>query len=209
MHQDIQTSSDATSARLQRDNGRLRAATIAQVRTHTGQIFQRLRQKTTRQTQEEMFQMQRAIQSQARQAQSENDRQMAVAATTASSRLAQRIPPLTARALRQANRRLSFFAFILLLLSCLLSCVVALLVAGAIVRPIMRLVQGTRALAHGDLDKRVDERAPAEIGDLAVAFNSMAASLQQSRSDLNSRRGAARPVRQAGLIGHAFGRRRA
>jgi C4-dicarboxylate-specific signal transduction histidine kinase len=186
MHQDIQASSETASARLQKDAGHLRAATMTQVQTCTGQIFGRLRQKTARQMQAENAQMQQAIQSQARQAQSENDRQMAAAATTASSGLAKRIRPMTLRTLQQANRRLSFFALIIILISCVLSCGIALLVAGAIVRPIMRLAQGTRALAHGDLSERVDERAPAEIGDLAVAFNTMAASLQQSRSDLNS-----------------------
>jgi len=50
--------------------------------------------------------------------------------------------------------------------------------------PIIQLSRGTRSLAMGDLNKRVDERAPAEIGDLAIAFNMMAISLQQSRADL-------------------------
>ncbi|MGI4791617.1 MAG: ATP-binding protein [Janthinobacterium lividum] len=186
MHQDIQASSLATSARLQKDNGKLRAATMSQVQVRTDQIFRRLQQKTNRQTQEEMARMQQAIQSQAQQAQNENDRQMALAAADASSSLAQRIPPLTKRVLQKANRRLSFLGLLIILISCLLSCVIALLMADAIVRPIMRLVQGTRALAQGHLDKRVDERAPAEIGDLAAAFNRMALSLQQSRTDLNS-----------------------
>ena len=130
--------------------------------------------------------MQLAILFQSELAQSENDRQMAVAAAAASTSLAQRIPPLTKRVLQQADRRLSSLGLLIILISCLLSCLIALLMAGAIVRPIMRLVQGTHALAQGHLDKRVDERAPAEIGDLAAAFNQMAISLQQSRTDLNS-----------------------
>jgi len=186
MHKDIESSSRATSARLQRENGNLSAATVSQIHVRTSQIFQRLQQKTNRQTHEEISQMQLAILFQSELAQSENDRQMAVAAAAASTSLAQRIPPLTKRVLQQADRRLSSLGLLIILISCLLSCLIALLMAGAIVRPIMRLVQGTHALAQGHLDKRVDERAPAEIGDLAAAFNQMAISLQQSRTDLNS-----------------------
>ncbi len=52
------------------------------------------------------------------------------------------------------------------------------------VRPIIRLAHGTRAIAEGNLDRRVDERAPDEIGDLAQAFNQMAESLQRSMVEL-------------------------
>jgi C4-dicarboxylate-specific signal transduction histidine kinase len=61
---------------------------------------------------------------------------------------------------------------------------VAFVLAAKIVAPVIRLAQGTQAIADGDLDRRVDERAPGEIADLAIAFNCMAASLKKSGSDL-------------------------
>ncbi|BDI30659.1 hypothetical protein CCAX7_27100 [Capsulimonas corticalis] len=186
MNQDIQNSSEIAAKRLQIDAGRLHSDTAAQVRTRTGEIFGQLQRKTSLQTGAELKGMQEAIRSQAEQAQQDNDRQMAAAAGAASTELARRIPPLTANALRLASRRLSVWALAIILISCAISCVIGLILASAILRPILRLAQGTHAIAEGELAKRVDERAPAEIGDLAVAFNTMAASLQQSRTELDS-----------------------
>ena len=186
MGQDIQTSSDVAAARLQNDSRRLHADTASTVRRRTAEIFGQLQRKTSMQTGAELKGMREAIRSQAEKARQGNDRQMAAAAEEASAELARRIPPLTANALHLANRRLSVFAIAIVLISCAVSCVIGLLLASTILRPILRLAQGTRAIAQGELAKRVDERAPAEIGDLAVAFNTMAASLQQSRTELDS-----------------------
>ncbi|MEO7717750.1 MAG: ATP-binding protein [Capsulimonas sp.] len=186
MNQDIHNSSEIAATRLQKDAGRLHTDTAAQVRTRTGEIFGKLQRKTNQQTSTELKEMQEAIRSQAEQAQQDSDRRMAAAAGAASAEVARRIPPLTASALHLASRRLSVFALAIILISCAVSCVIGLFLASVILRPILRLAQGTRAIAQGELDKRVDERAPAEIGDLAVAFNTMAESLQQSRTELDT-----------------------
>ncbi len=46
-------------------------------------------------------------------------------------------------------------------------------------RPIRELVAATHAVKHGDLSARAPVRANDEVGDLAVAFNEMAAALAQ------------------------------
>ncbi|MBD2577981.1 adenylate/guanylate cyclase domain-containing protein [Oscillatoria sp. FACHB-1406] len=57
---------------------------------------------------------------------------------------------------------------------------VGLLTAHWLVTPIARLVEATRSLANGDLDKTVEEGNAREIKLLASSFNSMAAQLQES-----------------------------
>ena len=75
-------------------------------------------------------------------------------------------------------------ALLIMALSCAMGGLIALVFAARIAAPVIRLAQGTQAIAEGDLERRVDERAPGEIADLAIAFNMMAASLSKSRSDL-------------------------
>lgn len=185
MRRNIKASSQEASLKLHRDAKRLSDQTAVHVRTHTSQVLNHLAKTTALQTSAQLAQTQRAIQKQAHQAEQDNDHRMDAAAQSASDKLKARVAPLTTTALRHANDRLRFYALIILIASCLLSSVVALLLAGWIVRPIMRLAQGTTAIAEGDLNKRVDENAPAEIGDLAAAFNTMAESLERSRAELD------------------------
>jgi PAS domain S-box-containing protein len=56
----------------------------------------------------------------------------------------------------------------------------------ALLRPIARVATGARRLAGGDLSARVDERGPAEMGELARTFNVMATSLEENRDQLES-----------------------
>lgn len=58
--------------------------------------------------------------------------------------------------------------------------VVGSLLAYGLVRPIGRLTRATAALARGDLAQRVPVTTRDEIGDLATAFNAMAADLQKA-----------------------------
>jgi C4-dicarboxylate-specific signal transduction histidine kinase len=184
MHADIASASALATVKLFANANNLHKAANQRLVSRTGQILSRLKQQTLQQTLLERSQMQAAIQSQIRQGQVKNDNQMVAAAKTASTSLAQRIPLITAIALDIASRRLTAFALVIFTVSCALSCLIGFLLTGALVKPILRLSHGTRSLALGELDMRVDERAPAEIGDLAVAFNMMAASLQKSRADL-------------------------
>ncbi len=61
-------------------------------------------------------------------------------------------------------------------------------VARGITVPIQRLAEGTRAVAQGELDHRIEEEADDEIGTLVRAFNQMTADLQAGRAELEARR---------------------
>ena len=58
----------------------------------------------------------------------------------------------------------------------------------AIVRPVREAATMAGRLAHGDLTVRIPERGIAEIGVLQHSFNTMAGSLQQSRTELAASR---------------------
>ncbi len=58
------------------------------------------------------------------------------------------------------------------------------LFARRIAAPINALAAGTRKVAGGDLDHRVDVDAPAEMGQLVSAFNRMTDDLRSSKEDL-------------------------
>jgi two-component system nitrogen regulation sensor histidine kinase NtrY len=60
--------------------------------------------------------------------------------------------------------------------------------ARGITVPIQRLAEGTRAVAQGDLDHRIEGEGEDEIGTLVRAFNSMTGDLKQSRTEIESRR---------------------
>jgi len=61
-------------------------------------------------------------------------------------------------------------------------------VARRITVPIERLAAGTRAVAQGDLDHRIEGEGKDEIGTLVTAFNRMTADLKTGRTELESRR---------------------
>ena len=58
----------------------------------------------------------------------------------------------------------------------------------AIVRPVRHAAEMAARLAGGDLSVRMPETAPAEIGGLERAFNTMAGSLESSRAELTASR---------------------
>jgi two-component system nitrogen regulation sensor histidine kinase NtrY len=60
--------------------------------------------------------------------------------------------------------------------------------ARGITVPIQRLAEGTRAVAQGDLDHRIEGEGEDEIGTLVGAFNHMTRDLKASRTELESRR---------------------
>jgi putative nucleotidyltransferase with HDIG domain len=65
-----------------------------------------------------------------------------------------------------------------LLAGMLLSVFLGLLVSGRVTGPVEALVEGTRRISQGDLDYKVAARHKDELGDLADAFNRMAADLK-------------------------------
>ncbi|MFL5303399.1 MAG: ATP-binding protein [Anaeromyxobacteraceae bacterium] len=60
----------------------------------------------------------------------------------------------------------------------------AVLVAHRLLRPIRTLTEGVKAVAAGDLARKVEVRSGDEIGLLAREFNAMAASLARQRAEL-------------------------
>ncbi|MBI2202928.1 MAG: HAMP domain-containing protein [Candidatus Rokubacteria bacterium] len=68
----------------------------------------------------------------------------------------------------------------------LLSGIAALLVARRIASPVRQLAEGVSAISRGEFNQRIDRQAADEIGQLAAAFNHMAAQLLQQRSALEA-----------------------
>ncbi len=63
---------------------------------------------------------------------------------------------------------------------------VGVYLARGITVPIQQLAEGTRAVASGNLNFRVDAKADDEIGILVSSFNKMTGDLRQSKSELES-----------------------
>lgn len=51
-------------------------------------------------------------------------------------------------------------------------------------RPFHRILEGTRRLGAGELDTRLHRNYPAELGELAASFNTMANSLEKAQDEL-------------------------
>lgn len=62
---------------------------------------------------------------------------------------------------------------------------IGIYLANSMTRPIQRLVDGTKAVAEGDLTVRIDAEGADEIGMLVRSFNLMIADLQTKRQELN------------------------
>lgn len=86
------------------------------------------------------------------------------------------MPPYAELALAEINRSLLQAG----LLAGLLGLVLGLLVARGIGAPLERLSAAARRASRGDLAQRVPETGPAELADVARAFNDMAAALQSA-----------------------------
>jgi two-component system OmpR family sensor kinase len=69
-------------------------------------------------------------------------------------------------------------AWVLLITATLLGILFALMLSRSVARPLAALSEGTRALAAGVLDHRVEPRGAREFTDLAASFNSMAKELE-------------------------------
>lgn len=69
-----------------------------------------------------------------------------------------------------------------------LGALVAGMIARTVLRPVRAASQGAHRMAEGDLEVRIPPRGADELGALAVAFNDMAASLQQKIAELEDSR---------------------
>jgi signal transduction histidine kinase len=63
----------------------------------------------------------------------------------------------------------------------------AIFLARSVVRPVREVAGGAERVAHGDLSARAPDQRSDELGDLGRAFNTMAASLEQSRDEVAAR----------------------
>lgn len=91
---------------------------------------------------------------------------------------------LSDEALVETKSRIAQGALGAFALAMLLGAALATVLVRNTVSPMEALVEGTKELAKGDLSHRVDVDAPAEIGELVVAFNEMAADLSRARDRL-------------------------
>jgi signal transduction histidine kinase/CheY-like chemotaxis protein/HAMP domain-containing protein len=96
---------------------------------------------------------------------------------------------------RQASSRAqsqSHDAITLVIVAGALALVGALILIGALVhsmrRPLDELVEATRALAAGDLNRRVHAAGPRELRDLGVAFNAMGDDLASAQARIEGER---------------------
>lgn len=185
IQRDVQVAAQTADARMQSELALLRDRAVGQMQNCLNAALSTMSHTTAGQTQHELAQMQQTIQKQTTQTQQRTDRKMAGAGDAASRQLTSTVQPLMRQALVRADHRLSLLAGVILVVFCALGGALALLTADRIVRPVLRLVAVTQSIAAGDLEKRVETQAPDEIGDLALAFNKMADSLQQSRSELH------------------------
>jgi two-component system, NtrC family, sensor kinase len=68
-----------------------------------------------------------------------------------------------------------------LILVSIVGLVVAVFIRRVVQRPVLRLFEGTRRIADGDLDTRIEVRGRHELARLAEAFNQMAGDLSTAR----------------------------
>ena len=93
------------------------------------------------------------------------------------------------KAYRREIKRVYTGFFLLLTLLTLFSAVwLGMYLARQITVPIQKLAEGTREIASGNLDFRVEAEAGDEIGDLIRSFNNMTADIQRKEGQLEERR---------------------
>ena len=71
-----------------------------------------------------------------------------------------------------------------LILSLIVGVVVAVFIRRVVQRPVFQLYEGTRRIAGGDLDTRLEVRGGHELARLAEGFNQMAADLSAARQEV-------------------------
>ncbi|MCK9615423.1 MAG: HD domain-containing protein [Candidatus Omnitrophica bacterium] len=84
--------------------------------------------------------------------------------------------------LQKAARLKTLFILILVIA---VSILLGAWISMDVTRPVQNLVEGTRRIAAGNLDYKVEIKSKDEIGELAEAFNAMAGNLAASREKLH------------------------
>jgi signal transduction histidine kinase len=89
--------------------------------------------------------------------------------------------------MQEEVRRTSMLVLGLLALLFAATVTLGVFLAGKIFNPIAALQDGTRKIIDGELEFRLEARAPDEIGELVESFNSMTAALREARRGLLER----------------------
>jgi two-component system NtrC family sensor kinase len=84
---------------------------------------------------------------------------------------------------QQHVRTLVYFTFAALAMASVTSLVFIWIV---VYRPVRDLIQGTKRVADGDLDHRLDVHSPDELGDLAASFNKMTSEVSGAHNEIES-----------------------
>src|SRR5499427_1311861 len=79
----------------------------------------------------------------------------------------------SASAVMRDQQRLVLITLIVTAIAAILGLIFAYLVSGGITRPVRLLLEGTRAIEAGHLDRSIDVKTRDEIGQLTAAFNRM------------------------------------
>jgi class 3 adenylate cyclase len=82
--------------------------------------------------------------------------------------------------IRSEQVRAVVVSAIVTLLAAIVGLIFAHLVSGGIIRSVRQLLEGTRAVEAGNLDRAIDVTAEDEIGQLAAAFNRMVLQLREN-----------------------------
>ncbi len=82
--------------------------------------------------------------------------------------------------IRSEQVRAVVVSAIVTLLAAIVGLIFAHLVSGGIIRSVRQLLDGTRAVEAGNLDRAIDVTAEDEIGQLAAAFNRMVLQLREN-----------------------------
>ena len=83
------------------------------------------------------------------------------------------------------EKGLLYRGIFVLLMGIVFSLLLGLIFSARIISPIRRLIEGTKHISGGDLEYRVKIPSQDEIGQLAVSFNDMTASLADAREKLH------------------------
>jgi two-component system NtrC family sensor kinase len=83
--------------------------------------------------------------------------------------------------LAEHRQQMAVFTAVAAVLACIVSALFVWLFVG---KPVRELARGTRELAQGRLEHRIEVRSRDELGDLAASFNDMAAEVDRSHDEL-------------------------
>lgn len=92
---------------------------------------------------------------------------------------------ISAKDIHATQKELDRRAIFVLALGIFISIVLGILISKGISDPVKRLSEGTRRIAAGDLQYKVEIKGNDEISQLGRSFNGMAASLSESREQLH------------------------